>query len=80
MAEGGWADEDPNLIPSDYTHTAYYNQPVIPIEGLERDAYYRAPTYQLIISHLQPNKRNCVTNCLSLVVSMVRMSWHSLKE
>ena len=53
MAEGGiWADQDPNLDPNldppDYTHTAYYHQPVIPIEGLERDAYYRAPTYQLV--------------------------------
>ena len=48
MAEGGidaWGDDDPNLQPQVYTHTAYYNEPVIPIEGLEVDAYYRAPTY-----------------------------------
>ena len=51
MADGGednWADQDPNPIPPNFTHTMYYNQPVIPIEGLERDAYYRAPSYQLV--------------------------------
>ena len=48
MAEGGvaaWGEDDPNLQPQNYAHTMYYNEPVIPIEGLERDAYYRAPTY-----------------------------------
>ena len=33
------AGEEPNL----HNHTAYFNEPVLPMEGLENDAYYRAP-------------------------------------
>ena len=51
MAQPLWANqEEDNLVPGPpgpggpqvFTHTAYFNEHPVPIEGLEVDAYYRA--------------------------------------
>ena len=62
MAEPLWADHDPDNPgppggPQVWTHTAYYNENPIPIEGLEVDAYYRAPTYQLMSQSLTASQK-----------------------
>ena len=52
-----WADQDPNPGPPRWTHTAYYTNIPIPIEGLEVDAYYRAPTYQQLSQSLTAQQK-----------------------
>ena len=37
----------PPQAPEQYNHTAYFTDPVLPMEGLENDAYYRAPVQQI---------------------------------
>ena len=71
MAQPLWADqEQDNLVPGPpgpggpqvFTHTAYYNEHPVPIEGLEVDAYYRAPTYQQLSQSLTAQQKELCDN------------------
>ena len=69
MAQPLWADQDLDNPgppgaggPHPWTHTAYFNEHPVPIEGLEVDAYYRAPTYQQLSQSLTAQQKELCEN------------------
>ena len=81
MAQPLWANqEEDNLVPGPpgpggpqvFTHTAYYNEHPVPIEGLEVDAYYRAPTYQQLSQSLTAQQKELCDNLPTLPQKNIR--------